>query len=419
LATRFGEIVPDARAAEAAVGRFLNVIEERTGLLMARGEGVYVFSHLTFQEYLAALALAARDDYVAYTLGRTADPWWREVILLEAGYLSTQSQERTTRLIRAIADRVEEPQLYHNLVLASECLRDVGSGRVKGNLEAEVQAHLRKELDTPPPRGLLAPVQILFTRGMTARALTERRLLAARALAQIGGNRFWSLPYGEPEWVSIADGEFWMGDTADAHRVDLRAFQISRVPITNAQYQLFVEKTAHDAPEHWEEGRPPKGLESHPVVHVSWHDALAYCRWLSQVTGKQITLPSEAQWEKAARGDRDKREYPWGDVFDATKCNCEALGLGGTTPVGIFVEGASPYGVLDMSGNVWEWCLSKERNDTNTAEDNDPEGDDARVLRGGAFDFEAGLVRCAFRDWDFPHFRYWLFGFRVVASPVS
>ena len=128
-----GDAVPGKRAMTAgeagqAVDRFLQVIEERTGLLIARGEGVYAFSHLTFQEYLAALAVADRDDYIAYTLARVPDPWWREVILLEAGYLSTQGKERTTRLIQAIADWTQEPQPYHNLVLAADCLRDAGAG---------------------------------------------------------------------------------------------------------------------------------------------------------------------------------------------------------------------------------------------------------------------------------------------------
>ncbi len=130
------------------------------------------------------------------------------------------------------------------------------------------------------------------------------------------------------------------------------------MPITNAQYLLFVQATGHRAPSHWEDGRPPRGLESHPVVNVSWHDAMAYCRWLSEVTGKSITLPSEAQWEKAARGDRDTREYPWGDDWDPNRCNNSELGIGDTTPVGIFPEGASPYGCLDMVGNTWEWTRS-------------------------------------------------------------
>lgn len=109
-------------------------------MLIARAEGTYAFSHLTLQEYLAALCIAGRDDYVDYTLRRTADEWWREVILLEAGYLSTQSKEKTTRVIKAIADAKTEPAPYHNLVLAAECVRDAGANRIVGDLETELRA---------------------------------------------------------------------------------------------------------------------------------------------------------------------------------------------------------------------------------------------------------------------------------------
>jgi predicted NACHT family NTPase len=145
---------PDESATRRAVDKFLTVIEERTGLLAARGEGIYAFSHLTFQEYLAALAVAARDDYVEFVLARMDKAWWREVILLAAGYLSTQSQERTTRLIRALADKKKEPQPYHNLVLASECLRDVGDNRVDSSLTTLIQERLYKNLTSPLPATL-------------------------------------------------------------------------------------------------------------------------------------------------------------------------------------------------------------------------------------------------------------------------
>jgi formylglycine-generating enzyme required for sulfatase activity len=108
-------------------------------------------------------------------------------------------------------------------------------------------------------------------------------------------------------------------------------------------------------PDDWEDGQPPKEKLNHPVVNVSWYDACAYCRWLSQATGKAIGLPSEAEWEKTARGSQNKRVYRWGDTFDMLKCNCDELGLGDTTPVGVFPAGASPYGALDLAGNIWEW----------------------------------------------------------------
>jgi len=460
LGDYFHGLVPDWRQVSSAVDRFLKVVEERTGLLAARGEGVYGFSHLTFQEYLAALAMAAQDDYVAYTLARCSDPWWREAILLEAGFLSIQSRERTTRLVRAIAECKKEPEPYHNLVLAAEMLRDVGSSRVEGELETEVQQRLRRELETPPPKGRLANMQVLLRRGLTAEQLARQRIAAAEALARIGGTKYWSVPYGEPEWVEIPAGNFWMGTESrriaelqawvntqsfkdedvrrfwlstiksegPQHQVTLPKYRISKVPVTNAQYRLFVEATGHEIPKDWENGRPPKDKESHPVVYVSWHDAIAYCQWLSNVTSKPITLPSEAEWEKAARGDRDKREYPWGDKFEAPRCNSYALGLNSTTPVGIFPEGASPYGALDLSGNVWEWTRSLWGKDWREPEfrypytaleqrENLNAGDEvARVLRGGAFDNFERNVRCSYRNVLAPHGRLDDVGFRVVCG---
>jgi len=434
LGGMFQEIVGEKREADQAVDRFLRVIEERTGLLAARGEGVYAFSHLTFQEYLAAVAVAARDDYVEYTLRRVPEPWWREVILLEAGYLSMQSRERTTRLIQAIAGLKEERELYHNLVLAAECLRDAGSSRVQGDLAAEVPRLIRTELETPAPaKGLLGSFRVLLARGMTPKMLTERRIAAAQALARIGGKNYWTLPYGEPEWVQIPAGEFWMGsehgdlDEQPLHKLYLDTFWIARVPITNAQYHLFIQATGHRPPASWEENRPTKGRESHPMVAVSWDDAIAYCQWLSQATGKAITLPSEAEWEKAARGDRDAREYPWGDSFDLTRCNSRELGLGDTTPVGIFPNGASPYGCLDMAGNVWEWtrslwggALAQDFRYPYDPKDGreDLESRRRRVVRGGAFDLSQWLVRCADRGWYDPDYLFRLYGFRLVVSPL-
>ncbi|MGI8425221.1 MAG: NACHT domain-containing protein [Actinomycetota bacterium] len=144
LMAAFENMTPDVRAAERAAERFLTVIQERTGLLVEAEQRVYRFSHLTFQDYLAAVEIAEREDYIQYTLSRTADPFWREVILLEAGYLSTKNQTRTTRLIRAIADSPTEPEPLHNLKLAAECIRDVGATRVDGDFATVVAERLRE-----------------------------------------------------------------------------------------------------------------------------------------------------------------------------------------------------------------------------------------------------------------------------------
>jgi formylglycine-generating enzyme required for sulfatase activity len=376
--------------------------------------------------------VADREDYLAYTLDRLGDSWWREVVLLEAGYLSTQGKRRATELVEAVMDCKQEPEPYHNLVLAAEAVRDVGRARLAGDLAGEIQTRLRQAFQTPLKKGVDdLPV------------LVRRRAAAAEALARIESGvfgaqpAFWRLPHGEPVWVEIPAGEFWMGgerydEEKPVHRVHLELFWISRVPVTNAQYQFFVEASGHGPPRHWEDGRPPRGQESHPVVHVSWHEALAYCRWLSEVTGKPITLPSEAEWEKAARGAADKREYPWGD-WQEGRANTEELGLNDTTPVGIVPEGASPHGVLDMAGNVWEWTRSvwgpfDERRSKlelqfpypydpeDAREDLELDDNFVRVLRGGSFYLYQDLARCAFRYWVYPGDRDWYGGFRVVVS---
>ncbi len=419
------------KGADNVVQRFLVLIQERSGLLIARAEGSYAFSHLTFQEYLAARALAWRDDHVAMSLAHSGDPWWREVILLEAGILGGEDKDKTTRLIRAIADAREEPEPYHNLVLAAECIRDTGSGRVVGDIETVLHRRLRAELEAPAARGLLGGMRSLLTRGVSAETAARRRLAAAEALGKIGGSRFWKPPHGEPDWITIPAGEFIMGGVPEGHRVPLPEFAIARVPITNAQYHLFIQASGHPPPESWNGKRPPRGREAHPVVEVSWRDALAYCRWLSAATGKPITLPSEAEWEKAARGSEDARVYPWGDEFDASRCNVGESGFGGTTPVGIFANGASPYGCLDMAGNVWEWTrslwgadLTKPEFDYpfdpyDAARENLDAGDDVlRVVRGGAWDDHRVIARCAYRLRSRPGPRLDSLGFRLVLSPI-
>ena len=415
LSQQFTTMISDPHQVGKAVDGFIRLISERSGLLNERGYGIYSFSHLTFQEHLAGRAVADRADYLDYTLARLADSWWREVILLEAGYLSTQGKRRGTALIEAIMDYPDEPALFHNLVLAAECVRDVGAARIEGDLAGQIQQRIRREFERPLKKG--------------DRDTIERRARAAEALARIesGGSglqpAFWRLPYGEPVWITIPAGEFWLGEGNEAHRVHLTEYQMARVPVTNAQYLLFVEATEHEPPPDWNGSRPPKGKESHPVVAVTWHDALAYCRWLSKMTGKPITLPGEAQWEKAARGHKDQRAYPWGDDWDETKCNNGELGLGDTTPVGIFPEGASPYGCLDMAGNVWEWTTSIYKSypydPTDGREDLEAGTDVPRVVRGGSWLIHGYNARCAVRFRDFPYFRDHHQGFRVVVAPIS
>ena len=173
----------------------------------------------------------------------------------------------------------------------------------------------------------------------------------------------------EPEMILIPAGEFLMGSDPSKdkqaqkneqpqHRLSLSDYYIAKTPVTNAQYEAFVKATGHRQPNHWGNGQPPKDEADHPVVYVYWKDAVAYCRWLAEATGKPYRLPTEAEWEKAARGP-DGRIYPWGNEWDSKRCNTAEGGKRSTTPVGAYPAGASPYGVLDMAGNVWEYCATK------------------------------------------------------------
>jgi formylglycine-generating enzyme required for sulfatase activity len=139
----------------------------------------------------------------------------------------------------------------------------------------------------------------------------------------------------------------WFMDEHPAHQVQLPAFYMDRYEVTNAQYREFLQQTGRRPPPDWAGGNYPGGKDRHPVVHVTWDDASAYCLW----AGKR--LPTEAEWEKAAHGT-DGRKYPWGNEFDGGRANLNGQ-IGTTTPVGQYENGKSPYGVHDMAGNVWEW----------------------------------------------------------------
>jgi formylglycine-generating enzyme required for sulfatase activity len=276
-------------------------------------------------------------------------------------------------------------------------------------------------------------------------------------LAIFGDPRFrddaWFLP-DEPllGFVKIPAGPFLMGsdkkndpqtydNETPQHTLTLPGYYISRYPVTVAQFRAFVEQSGYEP----EDPDSLRGLANHPVVYISWYEAVRYCQWLTEHLhewpdtpeplatllrreGWQVTLPSEAEWEKAARGTKGLI-YPWGDEFDATRANTSETGIGRPSAVGCFPRGASPYGCLDMAGNVWEWTRSLWRKDYGKPDcryQYDP-GDgreqlDAlnnvpRVLRGCAFWHYQGYARCACRLRFLPYARGDGRGFRVVVRP--
>jgi len=184
------------------------------------------------------------------------------------------------------------------------------------------------------------------------------------------------ISYWRMELIQIPAGEFLMGSDKridiDAHgseqpqhQLYLPEYYIGKTPVANAQYAVFVKAAKHSPPSHWEGGKIPKEKQNHPVVNVTWHDAVDFCIWLSEKSGQDIQLPSESEWEKAASwavewgAGGKKWIYPWGNEWDKTRCNTTESGTIDTTPVGKYSpQGDSPYGCVDMAGNVWEWTRS-------------------------------------------------------------
>lgn len=221
----------------------------------------------------------------------------------------------------------------------------------------------------------------------------------------------------EIDWLEIPAGEFIY---QDGKHLNLPSFKISRYLVTNAQFQAFVQATDGYAEPRWWQGlkKPETDQQSRwqesnrPVERVDWYEAFAFCRWLSFKTGLNISLPTEQQWEKAARGT-EGREYSWGNEFRSEYCNGENS-LGETSAVGIYPQGQAASGAMDMAGNVWEWCLNKYDPSNMTEPDL---SEDSRVSRGGSwFNFSDDL-RCALRYGVHPRGRYVHLGFRLVNCP--
>jgi formylglycine-generating enzyme required for sulfatase activity len=291
----------------------------------------------------------------------------------------------------------------------------------------------------------------------------QRLRRQARASVRVGYPPRLSFPLLERlEFVFVPGGEFRMGsdktqdpdasdDEQPQHPVILSPFFIGKYPVTNAQFRAFVEaggydlnrssrfwsaagqdwrkNTQRDQPAYWKDAK--WNQPDHPVVGVSWFEAEAFCNWLQEAlqaagqlpAGQRLRLPGEAEWEKAARGT-DCRIYPWGNKWDAGRCNTDEGKAGKTTPVGAYPGGASPYGALDMAGNVWEWCLDWYDESIYATRSNaitpplDPlnlKPGAARVVRGGSWNDNRWDARCASRGRLVPVDFYLNVGFRVLS----
>ncbi len=379
--------------------------EIRRDLLAERALPVAEVQALMRQSQASRLVLTLDACHVGAEVGRDlADPEFiRHVHELAEGF-ALLAASTSQQVAQEWAEKEHGVFSYYLLEGLSGEADRVGKGFVTvGDLHSHTLDGLRRwsvrsgqRIQEPTFRSEGLGDMILADYGQFAGA-DERDQVAGQPVTRQG-------PSAEPMWkqigiemVRIPAGEFLYGD--DKQPVFLPEYYIARTPVTNAQYRAFVQATYNPPQRHWEEQKIPPGKEDHPVVMVSWEDAQAFCAW---VGGR---LPTGQEWEKGARGT-EGRIYPWGNYWEDGQCNTVEAGIGDTTPVTRYPYGASPYGLLDMAGNVFEWC-----------EDWDLAGQKCRVWRGGSFILNQRNAHCAF-SWPASR-RSSDVGFRLVVDAAT
>jgi formylglycine-generating enzyme len=261
-----------------------------------------------------------------------------------------------------------------------------------------------------------------------------------------------SMTLAAPQLARIPGGEFLMGaadgqpDERPVHRVRVSEFFIGRFHVTNDEYARFVRATGHPAPDVrglplfatgerearfrefaapylWQNAEPPTGRGNHPVVLVTYDDAVAYCGWLSVTLQRPVRLPTEAEWEKAARGGAEAMKYPWGNEIDPSCCNYlsdpSTMEQRGTRPTGTYPP--NPFGLCDVIGNAWVWIADWYSSDyyggSEAADPHGPSSGGLRVVRGGSWITDnVSMLRTAYRHAVPPDSYAYSIGFRIVCS---
>lgn len=413
-------------------------IQNRSGLIQALDNRTFAFPHRTFQEYLAAACIMKKADFedvLRQNIVRDL-PWWQEVFLLSAG--SSRSTPRNIyQLVDALLpnDPAGTEMTSATIACAQLCAQAMA--------ETEFLEHVRQEqaLQAGTYTRIHKRVQQWLHNALTAddKLSPKERVEAGNALNWVGDPRFdpqqWYLPKDASlGFITVPAGKFWMGSDQDQdkeassaeelprHRVAVTEYAIARYPVTVAQYKVFAQDTDMELDDAWHQFNR---YDNHPVTVVTWNEAKAYCRWLNEkLKGKRwkIMLPSESQWEMAARG-LDERIYPWGnDAIDSNRANYKDTAIKGTSPVGGFPSGASYCEAMDMAGNVWEWVEDDWHDDYKGAPDDgsawiDTPRSPNRVIRGGNWFLPAGDCRSAYRFRGQPGGCIGFLGFRLVLLP--
>jgi hypothetical protein len=350
---------------QEAVGVLGNesLVKKAEDATVLEGQAEIRFRHQLLQEYFMALVLKRQFEQGSLSAARLwpADRWWarsgwEEAAVLLAGLFP----EDCAPIIHWLTDAQPE--------VTVQCLLESGAEIADRNtLFAGLRTAWLPRL-TDPECEPEPPARAAVGRALGRLNLDNRKGIGldTRGVPDI-------------DWVEVPAGDFVY---QDGERRYLETFWIGRYPITNAQFDAFIQDRGYEDDRWWrglgEHIRAPEApgwtLANHPRETVSWYEAMAFCAWLTHRLGYAVTLPTEVQWEKAARGT-DGRTYPWG-VWRASKANSHEADIGRTSAVGLFPHGRSPYGVMDLTGNVWEWCLTEQIQ---------REGCDYGMLCGGSF----------------------------------
>ena len=457
----------DHKKLEKSSERCIELVEalgERSGLLIPASDGAYKLRHKTFQEYLAARRICdLSEDGDAELAERLDDPWWREPVLLAPAYVAKDSKAKAQKLLVRLAleavRRERKEQRVRAVAAVALAILDLREAKVP---RLDAVAEVIRE----------ASVELLSDRSQPGEVAD--RLAMGRVLGFYRDPRL----SDEARWVEVPAGPFWRGaaegdggavDAEEPGRaVTLSKFRIARWPVTVGEVAEFIEDRGYERPELWlaagwrwrsqhnvlapyQWGDQAAGPLNVPAVGVSFWEADALCRWRTArdpaiPAGWTIRLPTETEWEKAARGPlapsaKDERIYPWGRTWDPLfAASGETPGVDGPAPVGCFPAGHGPYEAWDQAGNVWEWCLdawnerayAHEPPDDPVAIDDDgrpvrvatvvglelPEAR-ARVFRGGGFGNGSQFLRVSCRGWGGPEGLWRGQGFRCVAAPPA
>jgi len=400
------------RITGANYDQLLDIFANRAGLIFESAPEIFQFAHRNLQEYFAACYLASEDNFPGDMIEiQRSDPGaWREVGALLAEEVTYRKRDLWPLIHRLLPEVSEslpsdrEDRAWQRIAYAARVIRDYLLGHP---LEPAYRPRLQRALAELVRLGALPPVE---------------RVEMGQLFGMIGDTRSGvGLVNGVPDidWVEI---EVNVADPDEPGELLPNRFRMSRFLTTFCQFQAFIDDPEGYANDEWWEGLAERAsapveqqwkICNHPRERVNWYEAVAYCRWLSSKMGFEVRLPTTLEWEIAARGP-NRLLYPYGNAFVDGFQNIGETAIGQTSAVGLFPDGASPYGVVDMSGNVWEWCLSGETNQG--SDTNDPRGDAHRVVRGGSRSSTREDARTVAHHLRSPHSRNNDTGFRVVCG---